>query len=109
VATSFFAFIWAFHIKHPAFNPVIDGLAFCLSGIYSLIAAKKAVNQARAIKPVTLLTRANTVDLPAAASLVRASEIPAQEQAAILLRAATNVKDTAPEEMVRASIGPQDK
>jgi hypothetical protein len=68
----------------------------------------KAVKDAIEMDAGVPLTRANTADLPAAESLVRASEIPAQEQAAILLRAATQGQTTPPEELVRASIGPLD-
>ena len=44
------------------------------------------------MEEVTLLTRANTADLPAPDSLVRASAEPMQEQQAVLLRAATETQ-----------------
>jgi hypothetical protein len=53
-------------------------------------------------------TRANTADLPPADSLVRASDEPLQEQNSVLLRAATHGPETRPEELVRATVGPQD-
>jgi len=49
------------------------------------------------------LSRANTSDLPADESLVRASQEPMQEQQSILLRAATEVQQTPPEQLLRAS------
>ncbi len=58
------------------------------------------------ISHVTPLTRANTADLPAPDSLVRASQEPAQAQEAVLLRAA--VRDTQTEtgeQLLRASGG----
>ena len=51
------------------------------------------------------LTRANTADLPAPDSLVRASSEPMQAQEDVLLRAAATGNDTPPEEMLRASKG----
>ncbi|MCW3096731.1 MAG: hypothetical protein JWL77_2349 [Chthonomonadaceae bacterium] len=53
-------------------------------------------------------TRANTADLPPADSLVRASDEPVQQQKSVLLRAAIPGPKTRPEELVRATLGPQD-
>ena len=54
----------------------------------------KAVREARDIAPVVPLTRANTADLPALDSLVRASHEPAEAQKTVLLRAASQVSET---------------
>lgn len=51
---------------------------------------------------ITPLTRANTADLPAPESLVRASSEPLRVQEAVLLRAAEG-QETPSEELVRAS------
>ncbi len=51
------------------------------------------------------LTRANTADLPAPETLVRASSEPSQAQEAVLLRAAAEGQETPPEQLVRASVG----
>ena len=53
---------------------------------------------------VVPLTRANTADLPAPDSLVRASSEPMQAQEAVLLRAAAEGQETPPEQLVRASV-----
>jgi hypothetical protein len=50
-------------------------------------------------------THANTADLPAPESLVRASEEPMQEQQAVLLRAATQTQERHEEQLVRAAGG----
>ncbi len=54
---------------------------------------------------VVPLTRANTADLPAPESLVRASSEPRQEQEAVLLRAAARSVGTPPEQLVRPAEG----
>ncbi|MCW3100681.1 MAG: hypothetical protein JWL77_6299 [Chthonomonadaceae bacterium] len=69
---------------------------------------RKAVQDAINIDTGVPFTRANTTHLPAAESLVRPSEEPAQDKDSTLLRAAIHLQPTPPEEMVRASIGPQD-
>lgn len=51
------------------------------------------------------LTRANTADLPAPDSLVRASTEPEQAQQAVLLRAAAKEQERQAEELVRAVAG----
>ena len=61
----------------------------------------KAVREARDIAPVVPLTRANTADLPAPDSLVRASQQPTQEQEVTLLRAAAQGFATPIEQLVR--------
>ena len=57
------------------------------------------------IDPGVPLTRANTADLPAPDSLVRASAEPVQEQQAVLLRAATETAERHEEQLVRALAG----
>ena len=54
---------------------------------------------------VVPLTRANTADLPAPESLVRASAEPVQEPQAVLLRAATTTQEKHEEQLVRAAGG----
>ncbi len=54
---------------------------------------------------VAPLTRANTADLPAPTSLVRASQEPTQAQEGILLRAAMEGQEKREEQLLRASAG----
>ncbi len=54
------------------------------------------------------LTRANTADLPASDSLVRASQEPVQAQEGVLLRAAAQTQDGHEEQLLRASVGGQE-
>ena len=77
---------------------ILIGIAyFCgKAGILSL-------NQAQLIDPGVPLTRANTADLSATDTLVRASSEPLQTQEGVLLRAAQGV-ETPPEQLVRASV-----
>ena len=63
------------------------------------------LRQAIKVDPGVPLTRANTADLPAPDSLVRASAEPVQEQQAVLLRAATETQERHEEQLVRASAG----
>jgi hypothetical protein len=79
----------------------------CAGSLGLLYMGGKAIKEGIEIDAGVPLTRANTADLPAADSLVRASEQPLEEQQAILLRAATSGTDTPAEELVRASVGPQ--
>jgi hypothetical protein len=67
----------------------------------SIFAAKQIFRDFQQIDPGVPLTRANTADLPAPDSLVRASEEPMQEQQAVLLRAAAQRHETSPEQLVR--------
>jgi len=55
-----------------------------------------------------LLTRANTGELPASDSLVRASNAPLSHQQAELLRAAQPGQEMPPEELLRATQGNRD-
>ena len=78
-----------------------------IGGVSALIfwAGRKTVRKAKQIDAGTLLTRANTANLPAPDSLVRASAEPLQAQQAVLLRAAAQGNETPPEQLVRASVG----
>ena len=67
--------------------------------------AEKAMQEALSKLSVVPLTRGNSADLPAPDSLVRASSEPMQAQEAVLLRAALEVQETPPEELVRAVNG----
>jgi hypothetical protein len=62
---------------------------------------RDAYEQAKQVPSVIPHTRANTADLPAPDSLVRASEQPVQEQQVVLLRAAAQGHETSPEQLVR--------
>ena len=64
--------------------------------------AIKCLHKAEEINPGIPITRANSADLSASESLVRASTEPTQAQQAVLLRAAAEGVDTPPEEMLRA-------
>lgn len=67
--------------------------------------AKKIIQAANEMDVGVPLTCANTADLPALDSLVRASSEPLQAQEAVLLRAAEQEQETPPEQLVRASMG----
>ena len=67
--------------------------------------ALAALEQTDDMDSVIPLTRANTADLPAPDSLVRASAEPTQEQENVLLRAATQAQKRHEEQLVRASTG----
>ena len=56
------------------------------------------------IEPGVPLTRANTADLPANDTLVRAGAEPTQQQQAVLLRAATQTQERHEEQLVRAAM-----
>lgn len=68
------------------------------------IAGKEMMKQAADMTPGVPLTRANTANLPAPDSLVRASSEPVQAYEAVLLRAASAGMETPPEQLVRASM-----
>ena len=65
----------------------------------------KGIKEIIRIDPGVPLTRANTANLPAPDSLVRASEQPLQAQEGVLLRGAAEGMETPPEQLVRASVG----
>lgn len=81
--------------------------ALCLPAICIVKnAAEKAMQIAQLELDVVPLTRANTADLPAPNSLVRASEEPAQAQEGVLLRAAVGAGQAEREgQLLRASVG----
>lgn len=78
------------------------------SALTLIYLGRKAVGEGKAIDAGIPFTRANTADLPAVDSLVRASDSPPQEDQDVLLRPATQGRQTPPQELVRAAIGPQD-
>ena len=67
--------------------------------------AKGNMRRASEMGKIVPLTRANTADLPAPDSLVRASAEPVQEQEAVLLRAATAGMERHEEQLLRAVEG----
>lgn len=75
------------------------GIAFFLKRGFAL------AYKVQKIDPGVFLTRANTGDLPAPDSLVRASTEPVQEPQAILLRAAAGTQTGQEEQLLRASAG----
>ena len=65
----------------------------------------RLIATARQLDTGVPLTRANTADLPAPDSLVRASEEPAQAQQAVLLRPTVEMQERREEQLLRASAG----
>ena len=90
-----------------AFMPYFVIIIFVTGTVTLLLAlsAKSVTKTARAIDPGVPLTRANTADMPAPDTLVRASTEPLQAQQSVLLRAAAEGQETPPEQLVRASMG----
>ncbi len=76
--------------------------ALVLGIILCRVASTVSLKHARKIHDSIPLTRANTADLPAPDSLVRASSEPLQEQQTVLLRAAVQGQETSSEQLVRA-------
>ncbi len=68
----------------------------------------RTMKEARQIDPGVPLTRANTADLPAPDSLVRASSEPMQAQETVLLRAAEAGQERHKEQLLRAVTGNDD-
>ena len=91
-------FSWAY-IALLALEVVIIG-----AGVLFTLLLIKSVDKTKSLEEVVLATRANTADLPASDSLVRAGEKPEQVQADVLLRPATEVQYTPPEQLLRASV-----
>ena len=58
----------------------------------------------KSLEKVVLIPYANTADLPADESLVRASQEPVQEQQSILLRPTMEADTSPPEQLLRASL-----
>jgi hypothetical protein len=77
---------------------VLGGVSWLSWRVASATAKKSTENL------VVPLTRANTADLPAPDSLVRASSEPLQAQEAVLLRATAEGMETPLEQLVRASM-----
>ena len=92
---------WAYFLVGSLFATLLFGS--CAYACAKLSDA--STEQAEKINPGVPLTRANTADLPAPDSLVRASSEPLQAQESVLLRAATEKGETPPEQLVRASVG----
>lgn len=82
------------------------GMASIL-GYGSYVIGSRAIKRADHIEPGLPFTRANTTNLPAPDSLVRASQEPQQVQQSVLLRAARETKEKQ-EELLRASAGGQE-
>ena len=80
------------------------GLLSLLCGL-AYHTGRKGIENLCAVYDMKPLTRANTADLPAPDTLVRASSEPMQAQQAVLLRAAAEGQETPQEEMLRASVG----
>ena len=80
---------------------------FCLPillliGIWLLRGSRKSWKTVRTMQPINY---ANTAELPAADSLVRASQEPLQAQQTVLLRAARETTEGQEDELLRASGG----
>jgi hypothetical protein len=81
---------------------LIGGILIAGIGTRVLIRMSNAVlDRVDQMNNVIPLTRANTADLPASESLVRASAEPIQQQEAVLLRAATQGVETPSEQLLR--------
>ncbi len=83
-------------------------LAMAGGGWFLFPRAKQVIQAAKYIDPGIPFTRANTADMPANDSLVRASQEPAQAQEGVLLRAATGETQAQDaRQLLRASVGEQ--
>lgn len=74
-------------------------------GIVCKETANKLTKRAAELGKVTIATRSNTARLPAKEILVRASTQPAEQQQAVLLRAASPCDTTPTEQLVRPAGG----
>lgn len=83
---------------------IVAALCFAVAWIIKRT-AEKAMQKALRKRDAIPLTRANTADLPAPESLVRASAEPVQEQQAVLLRAAAERQEKHEEQLLRAASG----
>jgi excisionase family DNA binding protein len=83
------------------------GLPVCLlaGGLFVLMAQSgfRQMKKAERLEPLVPLTRQTADQLPAEQSLVRASSEPSEQQA-VLLRAAAGSPETAPEQLLRATM-----
>ncbi len=93
------------HIYNVYIGMLSLGFLSGCGGLFSWKLLVASVKKTKALGKVVPFTRANTADLPAPDSLVRASEKPVQAQADMLLRAATDVQQAAPEQLLRATTG----
>jgi hypothetical protein len=101
---NFFVFaLWigkAHHSAHPDFL-LFGGL---LGGVWlGSRSAKALLNRVEKIKPVGLITRHNTGNLPEVETLVRGSDPPATAEQAELLRAVRKSPESPPEQLLRAA------
>ncbi len=98
----------ALSVKEGSFAPlfvVIVLVPLLAGGAYLCNKRFEALElEIRTLNDVVPLTRANAADLPAPASLVRASEEPLQKQQATLLRPAAQYGDAHEEQLLVASI-----
>jgi hypothetical protein len=96
---------WNYRIAHHSFswNTCIAGVVLLGMAAAMYYLGRWQLSLARAIEPVAYITRANTGDLPASESLVRASHEPQRHQQAELLRAAQHSNETPAEELLRAT------
>lgn len=77
-----------------------------LIGVSSLLLTSLGAYTIKHLQEVDIgipLTRANTADLPADESLVRASQEPTDKQADVLVRPITDVQSTPPEQLLRSA------
>ncbi len=105
--------LWAFDLRTGETH-MDGGLVSLLIAVLSLFVSCWMVRFTRAtlrhaanIDTGVPLTRANTADLPATDSLVRASEESAQAQEGVLLRAATPTQERHEEQLLRPTPGEQ--
>ncbi len=101
-----------FHLQSLKVLPLaITFAGLLVACLYMGHLGRRTLREARQIDTGVPVTRANTGDLPAPDSLVRASQEPAQAQQAVLLRAAasTTVQDAQEEQLPRAASGGQNQ
>jgi hypothetical protein len=94
------------HHSHSAMK-AFCGLFLLGGSVFMYFRGRFHLKNIRAIERVIPLTRANTANLPAPDSLVRASAEPMQEQQAVLLRAATETQERHEEQLVRPGNAPE--
>lgn len=103
-----FSLLWSEDGETPLIIIMFYTIVSASLGLLTYYFTRSAIHgivRAKSIDPGVPLTRANTGDLPASDSLVRASEEPLQAQQNILLRAATETLESQEEELLRASVG----
>jgi len=81
---------------------VLAALVIAAVGIAAIWAGKSVVSEVQELEQVQLITRQNTHLLPTRTSLVRASDAPASDSQAELLRAAGQGTETPAEQLLRA-------